>query len=691
MKVCDLAKELGVGNQQLMTKLTELGVEINNHESAIEEEAIELMREEFKFKANKADDEKPAAKSAIKPAAKSATKPAAKSATKPEKKEEDAIPEEPVSNDDNVIRVVGGITVKELAAQLNMPPNKLVAELMGMKILATVTERLDTSIARQIAERHGFEFSHEKKAAEHSESMNRQAIEEEEEEEDRPEDLEMRPPIVTFLGHVDHGKTSLLDNIKDTAVAKGESGGITQHIGAYSVEVSGRSITFLDTPGHEAFNSMRARGANLTDIAVIVIAADDGIMPQTKEAIRFAQEADVTMLVAINKTDLPGADPNRVKQQLQAEGLTTEDWGGELVSCEVSAETGDGINTLLEMILLQADVLELKANPTRRAFGYVIESQLEAGQGPTANVLVCNGTLKIGDFALCGQYCGRVKALIDDQGVSVKTRGSGYAIKMLGLPGVPEAGSQFKVYSSEKNARILSEEMQHREKTGNLGGNKESSVEALFKQIEESRELELNVVVKADTQGSLEAIIDSLKKIKSSKVGLNIVSSGTGNITVNDIKHAGSSGSLVYGFHVGKEPGVKAAAKHEGVEFFMLDIIYELIDQIKAIMTEMLPPLIEEHGRGKAEVKQVFPVGKKERIAGCMMISGYTTPKFKVRVVRDKENMYEGPISSLKHFQDEAKQIKEGQECGIRIDGFPGVQEGDILEFYELESKKQAL
>ncbi|OVE74841.1 hypothetical protein BVX97_06170 [bacterium E08(2017)] len=674
MRVRDLAKELGVGNQQLMVKLSELGVEINNHEAEIEEDAIELMREEF---ANRAKAE-------------AATKPAAKSKSSKKKEPVVEAPAEP-ADDDKVIRVVGGITVKELAEELGVPPNKLIAELMGMKILATVTERLETKVVKEIAERHGFTFEHEKKAAGHSESLHQQTLEAEEEEEDRPEDLQLRPPVVTFLGHVDHGKTSLLDNIKNTAVAKGESGGITQHIGAYSVEVSGRVITFLDTPGHEAFNAMRARGANLTDIAVIIIAADDGIMPQTKEAIRFATEAGVTMIVAINKMDLPGADANKVKQQLQADGMTSEDWGGDLICCEVSAETGDGIPHLLEMILLQADVLELQANPKRRAQGYVIESQLEAGQGPTANVLISNGTLKIGDFVLCGPYCGKVKALIDDKGVSLKSRAPGYAVKLLGLSGVPEAGAELRVYGNEKVARMLADELMAQEKEGNLTNTKEASVEALFKQIEESRELELRVIVKADTQGSLEAITHSLDKIKSTKVSLNIILSGTGNLTVNDISLAGSSDAMVLGFHVGKEQGVKAAAKHEGVEFYMHEIIYELIDQVKDAMTALLPPLIEEHKRGEAEVRQIFPVGKKDNIAGCLVVSGYVTPQCKTRVIRDKEPIFEGTIGSLKHFQNDVKQVKESQECGIRIAGFAAIKEGDILEFYELEEKKQAL
>lgn len=685
MKVRELAKELGVGNPQLMSKLSELGVEINNHECEIEEEAIALMREEFSFKApvEKGKKKTSAKKESVK-----------KEPVKKEVAKKEAVPSvsvEPAVVEDNVIRVVGGITVKELAGRLGVPANKLIAELMRMKILATVTERLDINVVRDIAEKHGFGFEHEKKAAGHSESLQRQTVVEEEAEEDRPEDLQVRPPVVTFLGHVDHGKTSLLDKIKNTAVAKGESGGITQHIGAYSAEVSGRRITFLDTPGHEAFNAMRARGANLTDIAVIVIAADDGIMPQTREAIKFAQDAGVTMLIAINKVDLPGADVNKVKQQLQADGLTTEDWGGGLVACEVSAQTGEGINTLLEMILLQADVLELRANPHRRAFGYVIESQLEAGQGPTANVLVCNGTLQIGDFVLCGEHCGKVKALIDDFGVSLKKRAPGYAVKLLGLSGVPDAGAQFKVYSNEKTARMLAEQAGMQKKGDSLAGNKESSIEALFQQIKESNELELKVIIKADTHGSLEAISHSLKKIQSDKVSLNIISSGTGNVTVSDIKLAGSANAVIFGFHVGREQGVKAAAKHESVEFFMLQIIYELIDHVRSLMTDMLPPLIEEHKRGKAEVRQVFPMGKKDVIAGCMMVGGFVTPKCKARVIRDNNVVYEGPISSLKHFQNEVKQVKEGQECGVRLAGFLTIQDGDVLEFFELEEKKQAL
>lgn len=686
MRVHELAKELGVGNKDLLAKLRDLGVTVSNHMSNVDDTAIEVMREEFNVSGpievvidDDVEEEIKAKK------------------IKKDKKPKEHVAEQPKAElpapTEKIIRVRGTVTVKEFAEQLGIMPNKLIAELMGMKILATLTERLDLNVVRDIALKHGFEFEHEKKAVEHSHILHKQHDDQHVEEYvDRPEDLVPRPPVVTFLGHVDHGKTSLMDKIRDTSVVKGESGGITQHIGAYSVEVGGRMITFLDTPGHEAFNAMRARGANLTDIAVIVIAADDGIMPQTKEALKFARAAEVTLIVAINKMDLPSADSTKVKQQLQVEGLTPEDWGGELICCEVSAMTGKGIDNLLEMILLQADVLELRANPNRRAEGYVIEAQLESGKGPTAHMLVSNGTLKVGDFILCGSHCGKVKALISDQAVNLKSIGPGMPVKCMGLSGVPEAGAHFKVFANEKTARDLAEQTrQQMRHTDQSAGMKESSVEALFKQIKAERELELRVIIKADTQGSIEAIIESLRRIKSDKVNLNIIVSGTGTVTINDIKLAGSSGAKVFGFHAGKEPGIKMACKHEKVDFFMYEIIYELIDKVKDCMTDLLPPLIIEHVKGRAEVKQTFPVGKRETAAGCMVVSGSISSKNKVRVLRGETVMHDGTILSLKRFQNEAAVVKESQECGIRLTGFAAINVGDILEFYEQEEKRQAL
>ena len=433
----------------------------------------------------------------------------------------------------------GPIIVKDLAELMGLRPNKLIAELMGMNVLAAINARLEVNVARKLVEQHGLTLEQEKG---HKEIFWKQKEEESEKEKDKPEDLTPRSPVVTFLGHVDHGKTSLLDKIRNAKVTQGEWGGITQHIGAYTVEVGGRSITFLDTPGHAAFTAMRARGANLTDIAVIIIAADDGIMPQTKEAIKHAQAAGVCIMIAINKMDLPAADEMRVKKQLQAENLLAEDWGGNVICCPVSAQTGLGIDHLLDMILLQADILELKANAKRRANGYVVESQLEPGMGPTAHLLVTNGTLKIGDIILCGCYCGKVRALLNDHGIKVKSAMPSMPIKCMGLSGVPEAGWEFKVCVDEKDARRMAEEEMEKEKTRQLVMPQKVSLDNIFEQMKDDiQKLDLRIIIKADTQGSVEAIIYALRQIKSDKVSLSIILGTTGNITTNDVMLASAS------------------------------------------------------------------------------------------------------------------------------------------------------
>jgi translation initiation factor IF-2 len=680
MRVHELAKELDISSKELLACLHDLGADAKSHMSTIDDTAIELARGHF----SKDEPSSPPAE----PEAPAAEKP------EPAVEENVASVDAPESADKaNVIHVKGPIVVREFAKDLNIRPNRLIAELMGFNVLASITQTIDVAIARKIAEKHGFALEQERRAADHKPSYAKRAEEQEvdEDPEDPPEDLQPRPPVVTFLGHVDHGKTSLLDCIRDTAVAKGESGGITQHIGASTVDVGGRQITFLDTPGHEAFTAMRARGANLTDIAVIVIAADDGIMPQTKEAIQHAQAAGVALMVAINKIDLPGANADRVRQQLQADGLSPEDWGGETICCEVSAETGDGISHLLEMILLQSEVLELNANPRRRATGFVIEAQLEPGMGPTCTLLVTRGTLSVGDVVLCGPHCGRVKALINDHGIKIKSAPPSAPAKCLGLSGVPEAGSTFRVCKSEKAARILAQQAMAKQKESQLSAPRKASLDNLFEQISQEKMLELNIILKTDAQGSEEAIRHALQDIQSDKISLNIVLGGTGNITVNDVMLASASNAVIIGFHISQEPGVPAAARHEGVEIHLHSVIYELIDHVRNAMTGMLAPEIRETVRGHAEVKAIFPLGKRANVAGCMITDGMVTPRYRVRVTRDGEVLHDGTIASLKHFQEEAAQLRESQECGVRLENFMDFIEGDILEFYELEEVEQTL
>lgn len=590
-----------------------------------------------------------------------------------------------------MIVVQGPVVVKDFAEKLGIRPNQLISELMGMNILASLNERVDVAVAKKIAEKHHFAFEHLKKTAEHTYVHKKKDVEQSEEEDEKVEEMVRRPPVVTFLGHVDHGKTSLLDKIRDASVAKGEHGGITQHIGAYTVEINGHNITFLDTPGHEAFTAMRARGANMTDIAVIIVAADDGIMPQTKEAIQHAKAADVSIMVAINKIDLHTASVERVKQQLQGVGLAPEEWGGNVICCPVSAITGEGVSHLLEMILLQAEVLELKASPKRRAGGFVIEARLEPGMGPVVNLLVTNGTLNVGDAVVCGQHWGRIRALINDHGVKLKSAGPSTPVKCLGLSGVPEAGAEFKVCSNDRVARSQAAETAEKNRTEKIIAPKRASLEDLFSQIKDNTKLELKVVLKADTQGSVEAITQSLQDIKSTKVSLNMILAGTGNITVNDVMLASASNAVVLGFHVAKEPGSDAQAKREGIEIRLHTIIYELLDEVRNAMAGLLAPQVKEKIIGHAEVREVFSVGKQTKVAGCYVMDGLVTSRCRARIKRGKEVLYQGSLVSLKHFRDDVSMVRENQECGVRFDNFSAFDKGDIFEFYELEESKQSL
>ncbi len=594
------------------------------------------------------------------------------------------------SSGKKLVCVRGPVGVKELADMMDVRPNELIADLMSMNIFAAIHQTLDVRVAREVAEKRGFEFRHEKKLEEHRQAQKKQ-LDVLEEPEDQPEDLVPRPPVVTFLGHVDHGKTSLLDRIRKSKVASGESGGITQHIGAYTVETRGSRITFLDTPGHAAFTAMRARGALLTDIAVLIVAADDGIMPQTREAIDHARAAETAIIVAINKMDLPGANLPNVMKQLQEVGLAPEEWGGETICCPVSAETGEGLDHLLEMIVLQAEMLELKANPRRRASGYVIEARLEPGMGPTANLLVKNGTLKVGDIVLCGTLYGKVKALINDHGKKIAAAPPSTPVQCLGLAGVPEAGTEFQVCPNDRVARAIAESRKDSHRVQQLDTARKASLDTLLSQMEKSEVKQLNLILKADTQGSIEALVQSLQGIRSDKAVLNILHTGAGNIAGNDIMLASASSAVVVGFYVGKEPGVDVLAKREGVEVRLYRIIYELMDDIRDAMVGLLAPKIEERFLGQAEIRQVFTMGKRNKVAGCLVVKGRVTAKARVRVKRNEETLHEGRIASLKRFQDDAAEVKESMECGIRLDKFLDFAEGDMLEFYELEEVKQTL
>jgi translation initiation factor IF-2 len=499
------------------------------------------------------------------------------------------------------------------------------------------------------------------------------------------------------MGHVDHGKTTLLDVIRKSDVAAGEAGGITQHIGAYTISFPHperkselAQVTFLDTPGHAAFSSMRARGANVTDIVVLVVAANDGVMPQTLEALSHAKAAKVPIIVAVNKCDHPNANPLKVRQQLQDKGLVPDDWGGDTIFADVSALTKQGVDKLIEMILLQADLLELKANPNRRAKGNVIESGLEPG-GPTATVLVRKGTLRVGEVIICGQFYGRVRALINEEGKRLKEAAPSVAVKVLGLNGVPEAGLEFSVVEDERAARDLTEERaQEARIAGQEAARGKVTLENLFATLQSQQSKALKVVVKADTQGSVEAIVDALKKIESDKVSLDVIHSAVGTITESDVALASASNAIILGFHTRVDSGVADKAKHEGVQIKLYAIIYELIDEVKEGMAGLLDPILKEVVIGSAEVRKVFELSKGAPVAGCIVNSGRIA-KGKVRLRRRKEVIYEGITQSLRRFQDEVNEVRAGMECGIRIEGFSEFQVGDFIECYSVEKIAQKL
>jgi translation initiation factor IF-2 len=588
-----------------------------------------------------------------------------------------------------VITLKPPIIVRDLAEQLKRRPFQLIADLIELKVMANVNQAIDEVVAQKLCAKYGFRFELEKREK-RAGIVHAPTREVELDVDDKPEELRPRAPVVTIMGHVDHGKTTLLDVIRKANVAAGEAGGITQHIGAYTIAFPHperknelQQITFLDTPGHAAFSAMRARGANVTDIVVLVVAANDGVMPQTLEALSHAQAAKVPILVAVNKIDHPNANPMKVRQQLQEKGLVPDDWGGETIFADVSALTKQGVDKLLEMILLQADLLELKANPNRRAKGNVIESGLEAG-GPTATVLVRKGTLHVGDVVICGPYWGKVRALINEEGKRLKEAGPSVAVKLLGLNGVPEAGIEFSAIEDEKSARMLAEQRIQEARQLSTEARAKVTLENLFDTLATSAAKVLKVVVKADTQGSVEAIVEALKKIETDKVSLEVIHSAVGSITESDVLLASASHAIVLGFHTRIDSGSSEVSKREGVQIKLYAIIYELVDEVKEAMAGLLDPILKENVIGAAEVRKVFELSKGGKVAGCIVASGRIS-KGKVRVMRRKNLVYEGITQSLRRFQDEVNEVRAGMECGIRIDGFDDFQTGDMIECYTIE------
>jgi translation initiation factor IF-2 len=580
------------------------------------------------------------------------------------------------------------IIVRDLAEQLKRKPFQLIADLMELGVFANVNQSIDEDAAQRICAKYNFRFEVEKR--ERGAGTHTPIRKVELDIEDKPEQMKPRAPVVTIMGHVDHGKTTLLDVIRKSDVAAGEAGGITQHIGAYTISFphperknETQQITFLDTPGHAAFSAMRARGATVTDIVVLVVAANDGVMPQTLEALSHAQAAKVPMIVAVNKCDHPNANPMKVRQQLQDKGVVPDDWGGDTIFADVSALTKQGVDKLLELILLQADLLELKANPNRRAIGNVIESGLEPG-GPTATVLVRKGTLRVGDVVICGPYWGKVRALISEEGTRQKEAGPSVAVKILGLNGVPEAGLEFSVLEDEKEARDLAEQRAEAARSQSTEARTKVTLENLFATLDATQAKVLKIVVKADTQGSVEAIVEALKKIEAEPVSLEVLHSAVGTITESDVLLASASSAIILGFHTRIDVGVADLAKREGVQIKLYSIIYELIDQVKEAMAGLLEPVVKEVIVGAAEVRKIFELSKGGNVAGCMVTNGRIV-RGKARILRRKGLIYEGIIQTLRRFQDEVNEVRAGMECGIRIEGFNDMQPGDSIECFTTE------
>jgi translation initiation factor IF-2 len=591
-------------------------------------------------------------------------------------------PEEPAEPE--ATRVNSGATVREVAESLGLGSAEVIKKLMTMGEMATLTQTLTDDSVRAIADEYDRKIEIVTAAEEEPEKP---------QYEDAAESLVDRPPVVTIMGHVDHGKTSLLDAIRETEVAAGEAGGITQHIGAYQVHHGAKPITFLDTPGHAAFTAMRARGASVTDVAVVVVAADDGVMPQTKEAIDHARAAEVPILIAVNKIDKEGAQPDRVRNELASEGLTPEDWGGETVYCDVSAKTGEGLDNLLDMLLLVSELEELGANPGAPASGAVIESQLDPGRGPVVSILVERGTLRVGDALVAGPQWGKVRAMQDYTGARVEEAVPGMPVEVLGFDGVCEAGEHVRAVENDRQARQLAQERENRLKTEALARRqaRKVSLEEVFSRAQEGEIKELNIVLKADVAGSMEALQDEIAKVPQEQVGINVIHSQTGGINESDVMLASASDAIVIGFNVRPLADARKAAEREGVDVRTYSVIYKVTEDLRNAMEGMLEAVEVEETLGEAEIKQTFKASKVGRIAGCVVNEGRVRRDASVRLVREGTVIWDGRIGSLRRFKDDVQDVEQGQECGIVLEGYADVKEGDVLEFFETKQVEQTL
>lgn len=586
-----------------------------------------------------------------------------------------------------VIRITDSITVGELAKRMGIKANEIIAELMRQGTMVSINHPLDFETAALIAS----EFKYEVENVAFDEDTVLAASSGEKASEDADEDLKTRPPVVTIMGHVDHGKTSLLDAIREANVTEGEAGGITQHIGAYDVDLDGRKITFLDTPGHEAFTAMRARGAGVTDIVILVVAADDGVMPQTKEAINHSKAAGVPIIVAVNKVDKPEANPERVKQELTEFELVPEDWGGETIFVEVSAKAKTNLDSLLEMVLLQAEVLELKANPDKKAKGSIVEARLDKGRGAVTTVLVQEGTLKVGDAIVAGMHFGRVRSMTNAMGLAVKEAGPSFPVEVTGLDGVPEAGDLFHAVESEKTAREVSMHRQQKQREIELAKNSKVSLDQLFAKMQEGEVEELAVIVKADVQGSVEAVREALEKLSTDNCRLNVIHTGVGGVTESDVTLATASNAIVLGFNVRPETKAKTLAETEKVDIRLYSVIYDAVNDVRDAMEGLLAPTLREKDLGRVEIRETFHVSRIGTIAGCYVTDGKILRNAQTRLVRDSVVIWEGKLNSLKRFKDDVKEVASGYECGIGLENYNDIKVGDVIEVFEMEEVKTSL
>ncbi|ANB45916.1 translation initiation factor IF-2 [Bacillus velezensis] len=705
MRVYEYAKAINVSSKEILTALKNMDIVVNNHMAMLEEKTIKQLDAKFKKGGAGVTSQKPAETNKNKPQGIN-QQPAGNQPNKirdgkkndvqnnqfnknkknnnnknkrnhNNKNQYQQKPLKPKKELPEKITFSGSLTVGALAEELGKEPSELIKKLMLLGVMATINQELDKDTIELIASEYGVE-TEEVIVLEETEL-------EKYEEADKEEDLQIRPPVVTIMGHVDHGKTTLLDSIRKTKVVEGEAGGITQHIGAYQIEENGKKITFLDTPGHAAFTTMRARGAEVTDITILVVAADDGVMPQTVEAINHAKAAEVPIIVAVNKVDKESANPDRVMQELTEYGLVPEAWGGETIFVPLSALTGKGIDELVEMILLVSEVEELKANPNRQAKGTVIEAELDKGRGSVATLLVQTGTLNVGDPIVVGNTFGRVRAMVNDLGRRVKTAGPSTPVEITGLNDVPQAGDQFLVFKDEKTARSVGEARASKQLEEQRSDKAKLSLDDLFEQIKQGDVKDINLIVKADVQGSAEALTAALQKIEVEGVKVKIIHTGVGAITESDIILASASNAIVIGFNVRPDGNAKSTAEAENVDIRLHRIIYKVIEEIEAAMKGMLDPEYEEKVIGQVEVRQTFKVSKIGTIAGGYVTDGHITRDSGLRLIRDGVVIFEGEVDVLKRFKDDVKEVSQGYECGITIKKYNDIREGDIIEAYVMQ------